>query len=108
MKNIFYKEQFRRPLIYLISPTKVNIKTFPYILSNVLDTRMVKVFQLRLKNYKEADLIKIASLLNKICIKKNVTFILNDRVDIAKIKFRRSTYWQEDGSIKVLETFLEI
>ncbi len=107
MYNIFYKEQFRKPLIYLISPTKVNIKTFPYILSNVLDTRMVKVFQLRLKNYNDADLIKIASLLNKICIKKNVTFILNDRVDIAKkLNLDGVHIGKEDGSIKEARSIL--
>jgi thiamine-phosphate pyrophosphorylase len=97
----FYKEHSGKPLIYLISPSKIDIKTFPGILSKVLDTQVVNVFQLRLKNYKDSDLISITSLLYKICIKKNVTFILNDRVDIAKkLNVDGVHLGKEDGSIK--------
>tara|TARA_B100000886_G_scaffold339103_1_gene303584 strand:+ start:647 stop:1300 length:654 start_codon:yes stop_codon:yes gene_type:complete len=99
--NKLYNEYSRKPSIYLISPPKIDIKTFPSILAEVLDTRMVKVFQLRLKNYKDSDLIKIASLLYKICIIKNVIFILNDRVDIAKkLNLDGVHIGKEDGSIK--------
>ena len=101
MHNTFYKEHSGKPLIYLISPPKIDAKTFPDILSKVLDTRMVKVFQLRLKNYKDSDLIKIASLLFKICKRKKVTFILNDRVDITKkLNLDGVHIGKEDGSIK--------
>ena len=61
--------------VRFISPPKIDIKTFPLILSKVLDTGIASVFQLRLKNYKDKDLIKITHLLSKICIKKNVFFI---------------------------------
>ena len=101
MYKAFYKEDSSKPLIYLISPSKIDIKTFPGILSKVLDTQVVNVFQLRLKNYKDSDLISITSLLYKICIKKNVTFILNDRVDIAKkLNVDGVHLGKEDGSIK--------
>ena len=70
MYNTFYIDYSGKPLIYLISPSKINVKTFPGILSKVLDTQMIDVFQLRLKNYKDLDLIKITSLLYKICKKK--------------------------------------
>ncbi len=101
MHKIFHKYHSGKPLIYLISPSKIDIKSFPGILSKVLDTQMVNVFQLRLKNYKDADLIKIASLLYKICIRKNVTFILNDRIDIAKkLNVDGVHLGKEDGSIK--------
>ena len=101
MHKIFYKYHSGKPLIYLISPSKIDIKSFPDILSKILDTQMVNVFQLRLKNYKDPDLIKIASLLYKICIQKNVTFILNDRIDIAKkLNVDGVHLGKEDGSIK--------
>ena len=101
MYKAFYKDDSSKPLIYLISPSKIDIKTFPGILSKVLDTQVVNVFQLRLKNYKDSDLISITSLLYKICIKKNVTFILNDRVDIAKkLNVDGVHLGKEDGSIK--------
>ena len=101
MYKAFYKDDSSKPLIYLISPSKIDIKTFPVILSKVLETQVVNVFQLRLKNYKDSDLISITSLLYKICIKKNVTFILNDRVDIAKkLNVDGVHLGKEDGSIK--------
>ena len=101
MYKTFYKDYYSKPLIYLISPSKIDIKTFPGILSKVLETQAVNVFQLRLKNYKDSDLISITSLLFKICIKKNVTFILNDRVDIAKkLNVDGVHLGKEDDSIK--------
>ena len=101
MYKTFYKDHSSKPLIYLISPSKIDIKTFPGILSKVLETQVVNVFQLRLKNYKDSDLISITSLLYKICIKKNVTFILNDRIDIAKkLNVDGVHLGKEDGSIK--------
>ena len=101
MYKAFYKDDSGKPLIYLISPSKIDIKTFPGVLSKVLETQVVNVFQLRLKNYKDSDLISITSLLYKICIKKNVTFILNDRVDIAKkLNVDGVHLGKEDGSIK--------
>ncbi len=101
MYKAFYKDNSGKPLIYLISPSKIDFKTFPGILSKVLETQVVNVFQLRLKNYKDSDLISITSLLYKICIKKNVTFILNDRVDIAKkLNVDGVHLGKEDGSIK--------
>ena len=53
MYKTFYKEYSGKPLIYLISPSKIDVKTFPCILLKVLETQVVNVFQLRLKNYKD-------------------------------------------------------
>ena len=107
MHKTFYKDYSGKPLIYLISPSKIDVKTFPGILSKVLDTQMVNVFQLRLKNYNDLDLIKITSLLYKICKKKKVTFILNDRIDIAKkINVDGVHIGKEDGSIKSARNIL--
>ena len=107
MYKTFYKDYSGKPLIYLISPSKIDVKTFPGILSKVLDTQMINVFQLRLKNYKDLDLIKITSLLYKICKKKNVTFILNDRIDIAKkLDVDGVHLGKEDGSIKYARNIL--
>ena len=107
MYRTFYKYHSGKPKIYLISPSKIDIKTFPYTLSQVLETQAVNIFQLRLKNYKDLDLISITSLLYKICIKKNVTFILNDRIDIAKkLNVDGVHLGKEDGSIKYARNIL--
>ena len=107
MYRTFYKYHSGKPKIYLISPSKIDIKTFPNILSQVLETQAVNIFQLRLKNYKDLDLISITSLLYKICIKKNVTFILNDRIDIAKkLNVDGVHLGKEDGSIKYARNIL--
>ena len=107
MFKTYYKEYSGKPLIYLISPSKIDIKTFPSILLKVLETQVVNVFQLRLKNYRESELISITSVLYKICIKKNVTFILNDRIDIAKkLNVDGVHLGKEDGSIKYARNIL--
>ena len=107
MYKTLYKDHSFKPLIYLISPSKIDIKTFPGILSQVLETQAVNVFQLRLKNYRDSDLISITSLLYKICIKKNVTFILNDRIDIAKkLDVDGVHLGKEDGSITYARNIL--
>ena len=107
MYKTFYKDRSSKPLIYLISPSKIDIKTFPDILLKVLETQMVNVFQLRLKNYKDSDLISITSLLYKICKKKNVSFILNDRIDIAKkLNVDGVHLGKDDGSIKTARNIL--
>ncbi|HEY3250838.1 MAG TPA: thiamine phosphate synthase [Ignavibacteria bacterium] len=43
------------------------------------------MIQLRAKEMGSSELINIAGTILKMCIKKNVTFIINDRVDIAMI-----------------------
>ena len=49
----------KKPKIYLISPPKINTKTFPKILSAILKEKIVSIFQLRLKHYSDNDLLKI-------------------------------------------------
>ena len=46
--------------IYLISPEKIDLKTFPTRLENVLKTGLVPAFQMRLKGYEESEVTKIA------------------------------------------------
>ncbi len=68
--------------IYLISPDKIENNFFTK-LENVLATNLVSLFQLRLKNYKDQDIIWISNNIKNICHKYKVKFILNDRFDLA-------------------------
>ncbi len=70
--------------IYLISPPKIDEKIFYKNLNNVLKTRRVTFFQIRLKNLKTKKLINIAKKIKKITKRNNVKLIINDNPFIAK------------------------
>ena len=71
--------------IYLISPQKISQPKFYEDLSNVLKTKKVKYFQIRLKKIPLINLIKIAKKVKKITKKYNVKLLINDSPLVAKI-----------------------
>ena len=71
--------------IYLISPQKIKSLNFYYTLEQILKTKKVKFFQLRLKKTSNTNLLKIAKKIKKITKKNNVKFIINDNPLIAKL-----------------------
>ena len=102
MYKTFYKEHSSKPLIYLISPSKIDIKTFPGILSKVLETQVVNVFQLRLKNVSQEKLLSISKRIKKITTKHKVNFIINDYFTLtSKIKADGCHMGQLDGSLQI-------
>ena len=70
--------------IYLISPKNINGKKFYRELNNVLKTKKIKYFQLRLKKISTSNLIKISKKIKKIVKKNNVKFLINDKPFLAK------------------------
>ena len=85
-------------IIYLISPLKLN-KNFYKDLNKVLSFKNVKFFQLRLKNIRVNNLIKIAAKIKKITLKHKVRFILNDSFILAnRINADGCHMGQLDGS----------
>ena len=70
--------------IYLISPQKIRGVSFYKELNNVLKTKKVKFFQLRLKKISTKKLLKISKKIKKIVKKNNVKFIINDKPVVAK------------------------
>ncbi len=71
--------------IYLISPENIKGKKFYKELNNVLKTKKIKYFQLRLKKITTSNLIKISKKIKKIVKKNNVKFLINDKPLVAKI-----------------------
>lgn len=69
--------------IYLISPPKIELNDFAKSLQTALKTGLVPVFQLRLKDYEDAEILKISQELKKICHDFNSLFILNDSHKLA-------------------------
>ena len=70
--------------LYIISPEKIDVAKFSIELESALSTGKVAVFQLRLKNIDDDEILLAAKTLLPICRRHNVVFILNDRADLAK------------------------
>ena len=71
--------------IYLISPNKIHDKNLFYLeLEKLLKSKKIYFFQLRLKNYKEKQIIRIGKKVRLICKKYKTKLIINDNPFIAK------------------------
>ena len=96
-----------KKLVYLISPDKIN-KNFYTDLNKVLIFKNVKFFQLRLKNIKANNLLKIARKIKKITTKHKVKFIINDNFILAnKIRADGCHMGQLDGPFRVARNKLK-
>ena len=73
----------KKKFIYLISPNKIR-KSFYNDLIEVLKSKKVSFFQLRLKNTTLEKKIVIAKKIKKICKKYKTKFLINDDVLLAK------------------------
>ena len=96
-----------RKFIYLISPNKIN-DIFYTDLDQVLASKKVKYFQLRLKSYSKSRIIKIGTKIRQITRKHKVNFIINDFPDLVnKIKADGCHLGQSDISVKNSKKFLK-
>ena len=73
----------KKKFIYLISPNKITFQ-FYQNLKEVLETKKVSFFQLRLKKYSFNKKILIGKKIKQICKKNNVKFLINDDPFLAK------------------------
>ncbi|MBD1139529.1 thiamine phosphate synthase [Pelagibacterales bacterium SAG-MED46] len=73
----------KKKFIYLISPNKINFH-FYRNLKEVLSTRKISFFQMRLKKYSIKHKILIGKKIKPICKKNNVKFLVNDDPMLAK------------------------
>ena len=90
--------------IYLISPPKIESKTFLPRLEKALKTNLVPVFQLRLKDYPIEEVKAIAIELQKICKANNCLFVINDSYEIAAAIGADGVHLgAEDGSVKIVK-----
>jgi len=90
-----------RRFVYLISPDKIE-NNFYSELNKVLSYKNVKYFQLRLKNVKFNNLLKISKKIKKITSKHNVKLIMNDNFALVKkIKVDGCHMGQLDGSFEI-------
>ena len=79
------KNKKNKRFVYLISPSKIKNKDFYNKLHQVLGSKKVSFFQLRLKKEKIRNKILIGKKIKKICKKYQVKFLINDDPMLAKI-----------------------
>ncbi|MFA7587588.1 MAG: thiamine phosphate synthase [Novosphingobium sp.] len=88
------------PQLYLISPLEVG-GDFPERLARALDAGPIAAFQLRLKGVDEHEAARLAEPLQAICAERDVAFIVNDSISLAKrLKADGVHLGQEDGSVQ--------
>ncbi|HZF45826.1 MAG TPA: thiamine phosphate synthase, partial [Sphingomonadaceae bacterium] len=86
--------------LYLISPLDV-AGDFPTRLANALDAGPVAAFQFRVKGVDEHEAARLAEPLQRICAERDVAFIVNDSISLAKrIKADGVHLGQSDGTVK--------
>ncbi len=90
----------KNKFIYLISPNKIYKKFFKD-LKEILETRKICFFQLRLKKYSFKQKILIGQKIKNICKKNEVKFLINDDPKLAiKLDADGCHLGQKDTNIK--------
>lgn len=86
--------------LYLISPLDV-AGAFPDTLARTLDGGQVAAFQFRVKDVGDHDAAKLAEPLQRICADRDVAFIVNDSVSLAKRLGADGVHLgQDDGDVR--------
>ena len=86
--------------LYLISPLDVG-GAFPDRLACALDAGPVAAFQFRVKGIDEHEAARLAEPLQAICAEREVAFIVNDSISLAKrIKADGVHLGQSDGDVR--------
>ena len=86
--------------LYLISPLEVG-GTFPDRLERALAAGPVAAFQFRVKGLDNHDAARLAAPLQEICVARDVAFVVNDNVTLAKrLKADGVHLGQTDGDLK--------
>ena len=94
-------EPRREPcLLYLISPLEVG-GNFPDRLERALAAGPAAAFQFRVKGLDNHEAARLAAPLQEICIARDVAFVVNDNVTLAKrLKSDGVHLGQSDGDLK--------
>jgi len=69
--------------LYVITPSAIDLDSFPDLLAAALDGGDVAVVQLRLKHLDDAALRRAIDVLRPVVQSRGVAFLLNDRPDLA-------------------------
>lgn len=103
-----FKRDVRRPpcQLYLISPLDVE-GSFPDRLERALDAAPVAAFQFRVKDVDQHEAARLAEPLQRICADREVAFIVNDSISLAKRLGADGVHLgQEDGDAREARSVL--
>jgi thiamine-phosphate pyrophosphorylase len=103
-----FKRDDRRPpcQLYLISPLDVT-GAFPDRLARALDAGPVAAFQFRVKDMDQHQAARLAEPLQRLCAERDVAFIVNDSVSLAKRLGADGVHLgQEDGDAREARAIL--
>ena len=103
-----FGEHNRRPAcqLYLISPERID-DGFADQLAAAIDGGSVAAFQLRLKGIDDHAIARLAEPLQKICADREIAFIVNDSVGLAKRLGADGVHLgQEDGDAREARSIL--
>lgn len=85
--------------LYLISPLDVG-GSFPDRLARALDAGPIAAFQFRVKDVDEHEAARLAEPLQALCAAREVAFIVNDSISLAKrLKADGVHLGQDDGTV---------
>lgn len=92
--------------LYLISPLEV-AGAFPDRLARALDAGEVAAFQFRVKDVDQHEAARLAEPLQRICADREVAFIVNDSISLAKRLGADGVHLgQDDGTVEDARTAL--
>lgn len=103
----FQRDDRRPPCqLYLISPLDVS-GAFPDRLARALDAGPVAAFQFRVKDVDQHQAARLAEPLQRLCAERDVAFIVNDSVSLAKRLGADGVHLgQEDGDAREARAIL--
>ena len=103
----FVRDQRRPPCqLYLVSPLEVG-GAFPDRLARALDAGPVAAFQFRVKGVDQHEAARLAEPLRAICAARDVAFIVNDSISLAKRVGADGVHLgQDDGDPREARTVL--
>jgi thiamine-phosphate pyrophosphorylase len=95
--------------LYLISPEKIiNHKAFLKTLENIFKSKIIKFFQLRIKDEKKIYIINLGKKISRLTKKYNVRFIINDDPYICRLLNADGCHLgQQDVPVNLAEKILK-
>jgi thiamine-phosphate pyrophosphorylase len=84
MRAVASEDTAKRCRLYLITPPRIDLRSFPDLLASALDAGDVAALQLRLKDADEGTWRRAIDTMRPVAQSRGVAFLLNDRADLVR------------------------